>query len=524
MNEHDNASSEQPAADKSGRTSVLLHIAGSRRGAMDTLPAGRTLIGTGLDATVHFVTEREPAVAEHHAEVVEDEGRVEIRALGDQPLLVNGRAVDQLVLAPGDVIQIGEDGPVLRYRFYTGELSPYKTPVEALRDCLANARHCAETPVGQARAFAGAMPGEVVQLAPTVRWGMAGAMVLVLAALAGLGYHSYMLEQRLEQRAERIETVSARLAATERQSVGRELVEDLEARLAGSLQRIDELETRVGAVSDVIAGAAGSVVFIQGAYGFVDPITNERLRMALDEAGDPMEAPSGQVRVRIGGDGPPVERSYTGTAFVAGDEGFLLTNRHVAEPWAFDDRAQRVIDRGLEPHLVRMLGYLPGRSASFDVEMVTASDEVDLAVLRGGPETRAAESLPLAETSPQVGEEVVLLGYPTGIRALLARADPELVQGLEDDREVDFWRVAARLSEEEAIEPLATSGIVGQVTRDRVVYDAGTTGGGSGGPLLNHAGQVVAVNQAMVRDFQGSNLGVPVERVRELLEQARAQQ
>jgi len=120
-----------------------------------------------------------------------------------------------------------------------------------------------------------------------------------------------------------------------------------------------------------------------------------------------------------------------------------------------------------------------------------------------------------------VGEEVILLGYPTGIQALIARADPALVQEIENEKDGDFRAIAASLADAEAIEPLATSGIVGQVTKDRVVYDAGTQGGGSGGPLLNHKGQVVAINQAMLRDFQGSNMGVPVERVRALLERAR---
>jgi S1-C subfamily serine protease len=50
-----------------------------------------------------------------------------------------------------------------------------------------------------------------------------------------------------------------------------------------------------------------------------------------------------------------------------------------------------------------------------------------------------------------------------------------------------------------------------------VVYDAATTHGGSGGPVLNAQGEVVAVNAAIVPEFGGANQGVPVSELRKLL-------
>ncbi len=512
---------QNQTTDTANRIRVLVHIADSRRGEMDMVPGGQTFIGTAYDATVHFDGERESTVGEYHAKLLAGHNETTIQALARRALFVNGKRIDQAVLAPDDVIQVGENGPVLRYRVYTGDLSPYKTPFEALRDCLTNGRYCGETPAGRVQAFARAVPGEMMQMSPTARWGMAMTMALMVVSMAGLGYHAYMLDQRLERRTSQIESVSAELTETRRQSVDTTALENLEQRLSGTLQRIDQLETSAGAVSRVIAEAAGSVVFIQGAYGFVDPDTGKRLRMALDDDGQPIEVSNGQVRVRVGGDGPAVERSYMGTGFVVGSDGVILTNRHIAEPWVFDDRAQTIMEHGLEPQRVRMIGYLPGKTDSFDIDFMASSQDVDLAVLQGEAIAGHTAPLQLAERSPEVGEEVILLGYPTGIQALIARADPALVQEIENEKDGDFRAIAASLADAEAIEPLATSGIVGQVTKDRVVYDAGTQGGGSGGPLLNHKGQVVAINQAMLRDFQGSNMGVPVERVRALLERAR---
>ncbi len=53
------------------------------------------------------------------------------------------------------------------------------------------------------------------------------------------------------------------------------------------------------------------------------------------------------------------------------------------------------------------------------------------------------------------------------------------------------------------------------------MYDAETTSGGSGGPVLSLDGRVVAVNAAILPEFGGSNLGVPVARVHALIERLR---
>ncbi len=116
------------------------------------------------------------------------------------------------------------------------------------------------------------------------------------------------------------------------------------------------------------------------------------------------------------------------------------------------------------------------------------------------------------------GDEVVVLGYPAGIRALLARASKHFVESLDTQTEVDFWSVTERLAAAGLITPLASRGIVAQVAADAIVYDAETTQGGSGGPVLTLDGEVIAVNAAILPEFGGSNLGVPITHVRRLIE------
>ncbi|MGB1387373.1 MAG: trypsin-like peptidase domain-containing protein [Paracoccaceae bacterium] len=103
------------------------------------------------------------------------------------------------------------------------------------------------------------------------------------------------------------------------------------------------------------------------------------------------------------------------------------------------------------------------------------------------------------------------------MRSLLAQSGEAFVAALQADGETGFWEVAARLAREGLIAPLSTRGIIGRVSTPTMVYDAETTHGGSGGPVLNMQGEVVAVNTAIIPEFGGSNLGVPAEHVRALL-------
>ena len=73
------------------------------------------------------------------------------------------------------------------------------------------------------------------------------------------------------------------------------------------------------------------------------------------------------------------------------------------------------------------------------------------------------------------------MGYPTGMRSMLAQSGDAFIEELQKSNDTGFWTVAARLAKEGYIAPLASRGIIGQVTAATVVYDAETSQGGSGG-------------------------------------------
>jgi S1-C subfamily serine protease len=150
--------------------------------------------------------------------------------------------------------------------------------------------------------------------------------------------------------------------------------------------------------------------------------------------------------------------------------------------------------------------------------MVQGVGKDDLALLRGSGPVLQAPPLRLAETNPLPGDTALVFGYPTGVHALMARAGDEFMERLERMPDMEESRLVDLLSQSGFIRPLVSRGIVGQVTPSAVVYDAQTAGGGSGGPVVNLRGEVLAVNRAMLTNFNGSNMGVPVEVVRGLLQ------
>jgi S1-C subfamily serine protease len=147
-----------------------------------------------------------------------------------------------------------------------------------------------------------------------------------------------------------------------------------------------------------------------------------------------------------------------------------------------------------------------------------ASDEADIAIVQVLGIEGPVPFVDLASTPPAPGDPVIVMGYPLGLKALIARSDAAFVEELRQQGTADFFDQAQQIATAGFMKPLATSGIVGQVTKANVVYDAETTLGGSGGPVLSLDGRVVAVNTAIFPEFGGSNLGVPAARARELFE------
>ncbi|MEM8760306.1 MAG: trypsin-like peptidase domain-containing protein [Pseudomonadota bacterium] len=175
------------------------------------------------------------------------------------------------------------------------------------------------------------------------------------------------------------------------------------------------------------------------------------------------------------------------------------------------------ISQGLEP-VPRVLNvYFSGERKGIAVALARAAEGVDLALLRTAETFGDRTRLALSTRDVVLGDDVVVMGYPTGLTAILARAGPDVVDRLEDLSDLKATAIAARLAAADLVRPLASRGIVSQTTSEALVFDADTTQGGSGGPVLASDGEVLALTASILTSFGGSNIGVPAHEIASFL-------
>jgi S1-C subfamily serine protease len=233
---------------------------------------------------------------------------------------------------------------------------------------------------------------------------------------------------------------------------------------------------------------------------------------ALTSTGEPETDKSNNPLVSLTGIGPEVHLDVFGTGFLASDDGQILTNHHVAEPWWQNDELKEMLNQGLEPEMAEMTAYFPGVTHGIPITTKRISSDADVAVVKGNVAGLGIRHIAQADSrhSAVGGSPVVLLGYPTGLDAILARTGAATLQAIAASSKGDPKQVMEELARHHLIKPIVTQGHIGDVLPDKIVYDAQTTSGGSGGPLFNDQGEVIGINFAMVRDFGGSNFAIPV--------------
>ena len=277
--------------------------------------------------------------------------------------------------------------------------------------------------------------------------------------------------------------------------------------------RLQKLETEGKAAQTIIQSYEPSVCLIHIVLAFRDHTTGLRLHYAeLTSSGVPKTDEHDNTLLSLTGSGPEVHLDAFGTGFLASATGQILTNHHVAEPWWQNDDLKEMLDQGLEPVTAEMTAYFPGVPHGIAISTEKISSAADVAVLKADISQLGIKQIALADggRSAVSGGPVVLLGYPTALDAILARAGAETLQSIATASQGDSKRVMEELARRHLIRPITTQGHIGDVLPDKIVYDAQTTSGGSGGPLFNDEGKVIGINFAMVREFGGSNFAIPV--------------
>ena len=304
------------------------------------------------------------------------------------------------------------------------------------------------------------------------------------------------------------EDLKARMATANADEVA-----TLKQELADTDARLKLVEQQGDSAQSLIPVDVQSVCLLHVSVAFRNMANGQRLRYAgLNPQGEPLQDSDGNPIFTLDGPGPEVKLDVFGTGFVAGAGGKVITNRHVAEPWWNDDDLASLTSQGFQAEISSIRAYFPGDPRAFTAEIQEISKGTDLATMRVNMQDlkRSILSVDASKGAALPGQPIVLMGYATGLAAILARADDATAQQIMSHSDGDISQVMDELARRNLIRPIVTQGHIGDVLADKIVFDAQTTSGGSGGPLFNRQGKVIGVTYAVLKGFGGSNFGIPI--------------
>lgn len=453
----------------------LLHLSGPSRGRTVTYAVPRVTIGSDPTSTAYL---RDPNVADNHARIDWEAERCAFHLHAvDGQVFVNGNEVKEVILQDEDEIEFGVDGPRARFRLYV----PAGAVCKPVRRMFADAD--AVRRVSGSGAATGALTRDLLtQATLTLKIGF--PVAVVLAALAGWfgGWLSGRPTEEERQRTADMVTQAELKELRELQEQQREAIAKL-SEVNATVRRIQQEWSR-------------GVCLVHGVF---------RMRMT-DQSWFMLDSQT------------PFDFEYTGSGFLATDQGHILTNRHVVVPWSEMLELGPLMAGGAVPEFVRLTATFPGLSPiAIPVKSIAAHEGTpDVAVVQVPVDAvEKVPVLPIAAEDRTDYQRGVVVGYPTGLGALMARADRSLVEALQK-QQASMAEVIDVLAANGHINPIINQG--GVNVEERVItYDAATTHGGSGGPVFGGDGEVIAVNFAVQQDFQGLSYGVPIRFARELL-------
>ncbi len=571
---------------------IIRHLSGSKSNQIeqfDLTDLKEVTVGREPSSNVAYDLQRDDLVSRKHAVIrIRDEKELYFRIAdlnSSNGTLLNGeRITGEVELLPADVVELGPGGPKFAFDVQPRPVNlPTRTRQMGVADVdatrvvaeatAAATRESAAVPATAERSTPAKLAvgqATVMRMLTTERrktsrvWLGALAAVLVLAALGGGGLYWHnqtatkQLQQQLAQQEQRLTEESHRAASA--------------------------LAAQMGVTAQDIRRLGDATVQIKNRWWLYDRITgrqvyqrmvrlkNETLPcfvkledgtivrwLTLDEEGG--------VNIPIGGD-------HSGSGFVVGEQGFLLTNKHVAASWTseYDDSSDGSLrgavynvdgKSGRQPLIgnhPELLHWVPeggayvfqpgrpirissdtreflGRNEMLTVQFPGTRMEINATLLRTSIDADVAEikieatqglsKLELADDgSVQISDKIFLLGYPAVSQKTIA-----VQQSSERGR---LHNVAVDIPE-----PTVTQGIVSKlpVKKDRReggdIRTFGTMGdtyqldifagpGDSGGPVLNSAGKVIGLLSYGTRRAEHVSFAVPVTYVRELLQPQRA--
>ena len=161
-----------------------------------------------------------------------------------------------------------------------------------------------------------------------------------------------------------------------------------------------------------------------------------------------------------------------GSGFIISEDGLIITNAHVVK--GFDKIQIQFVDE----------------ETLYPAKVLGSDRYSDIALLKVDTKKKLRPILLGDSSQLEVGEWVAAIGNPHGYGHTMTKGIISAVQ-----REIDALNLYPLLQTDASINP-----------------------GNSGGPLMNLKGEVVGVNQAIARGASGISFAIPINNVKEVLE------
>jgi S1-C subfamily serine protease len=353
-------------------------------------------------------------------------------------------------------------------------------------------------------------------------------LVLTVAFLGGILYLGFAFNRQLEQTRNQ----------TEQQN---EVVRKLEEKLNQTNDQIGQIDKSNKTVIDIFSLAprlrsdyGNGICLIVGVYDLVSKTNGKTLRYPDPQATQPdpyepqpqedqvPQVPQ-QMALTTEGSGTPIEYDFIGTGFHVGG-GYIITNRHVLQPWGEDDLVKQMMrDSNGRARVKRLVIYFPNFPQPFPLKVRQTGGREDLAIASIDA-TLLSPDIPVLPLDPgsdavAVGKTVVSMGYPNGPDRLLAMVDDAEAKAINARFGGSRQALITYLAQSRKIVPLTTQGTITDLDQRRIVHDAKTAEGGSGAPLFGQTGKVIGVNFGVFTESNAANMAIPIRFAIELLKQ-----
>lgn len=534
---------------------IIRHIAGAKANQVDEFGLDNSTLNIGRDPSCDIALDptKDTAVSRRHAAitvVTQDPLKIEIADLGSRNgTFVNGARISEAVeLLPATEIQLGEGGPV-----FTFDLDPCPAHLAAPATQMIDLGPQTEQIDLGAPAAKASVGAETVQrMLSTERRSSSRKLALGLgaAAMAILLVGGGLLASGQSQAS------STRGAIAEANEV-----------IAEAGREIRAVKQQVGMSAEQIEQTYRDTnVMVHAGWRLTDPVSNATVyqhTLKYEKDGFVHNLPVfknvGGELVRVltlsseSGFNPAIaEGQLQGSGFVVSENGFILTNKHVAASWnipyssdlggytagiIINDKGEmqvesidnllamsptvsewRPIDGGYlfdtSGDVPRNIGWrdfegqadqlkvqFPGTAIAFEAELVRVSSAADVAMIKVDVPTRLnAVTLADPKAEPARGSRAYVMGYPDVSERYSAL--------------VETTEVGRRYSYEQIADPTITVGNVSNIARGRREFEAepgtvhytenvlgyiyeiavpGTGSGNSGGPVFNDQGEVIGI-------------------------------